>query len=48
MSNFPIGVVIVALTQWNQMALHASCHESSWNASPSDLQAIRAYIIGLG
>jgi hypothetical protein len=39
---------MVALTQWNQMALYANCHPPSWSASPLELQAIRAYLVGLG
>jgi hypothetical protein len=41
---FPALVVLTALTRWNNMALYASCHEGSWNASPAEIERIRAFL----
>ena len=42
--EFPVIVVVAALTRWNQMALHAGCHDGSWNASPAELARIRSHV----
>jgi hypothetical protein len=44
MSEYPIQVVLMALTRWNNMALYCNCHESPWSASPADMQRIRDYL----
>jgi hypothetical protein len=37
-------VLKVALDRWNNMRLHADCHDVSWDASEAELERIRAYI----
>ena len=44
LSEFPVIVVMMALTRWNHMALHASCHEGSWDASVAEIRQIRQYL----
>jgi hypothetical protein len=41
---FPAIVVVVALTRWNNLGLHSSCHLASWNASKLELKNIRAHL----
>jgi len=43
-SEFPVEVVRIALTQWNNMALYCHCHEANWSASPEEIQRIRVYL----
>ena len=42
--DFPILVVVVALTQWNQLALYTHCHDGQWDATPRELDAIRRHL----
>jgi hypothetical protein len=42
--EFPVQVVVIALTSWNNMALRASCHEESWSATESELTKIRDHL----
>ena len=42
--DYPEPVVLVALTRWNNMNLHAPCHDVYWSASRSELRAIREYL----
>jgi hypothetical protein len=44
MSEFPLPVVLIALTRWNNMALYAECHATSWSASPDELERLREYL----
>jgi len=44
MTGFPVIVVVTALTSWQQMRLHAPCHHAAWDATPTDLRAIREYL----
>ena len=44
MTAFPVQVVAIALSRWNNMALYASCHEGSWSASPSEIAKIRDFL----
>lgn len=41
LSEFPVIVVVTALTRWNNMALYAACHQQRWDASTVELQGIR-------
>lgn len=43
-SEFPVLVVAVALVKWNNMCLHAPCHEGGWDASDKELEAIRRHL----
>jgi hypothetical protein len=42
LSEFP--VVAIALVKWNNMCLHASCHEGAWDAGEKELDVIRHYL----
>ena len=44
LSAFPILVVQIALTRWNNIALYANCHEESWDASEEEVVALRAFV----
>jgi len=44
MSEFPVQVVLIALTRWNNIALYASCHDAKWSARPAEVQQIRDYL----
>ena len=44
LSAFPILVVKTAVTHWNHIALYASCHGESWDASPDEVDALRAFV----
>jgi hypothetical protein len=44
MTAFPVIVVVTALTHWQQMLLHADCHEGTWNATPAELDVIREHL----
>ena len=46
MSEFPVQVVLIALTRWNNIALYASCHDAKWSARPAEVQQIRDYLAG--
>ena len=40
-TEFPTLVVVTALTQWNNMRLHGTCHAVFWDASAAEIQSIR-------
>lgn len=42
--EYPVAVVAIALTRWNNMNLHSSCHPISWSASPCELKKIRDHM----
>jgi hypothetical protein len=44
MAEFPIIVVVTALTRWNHMALYGTCDHPPWDASAQDLEAMREYL----
>jgi hypothetical protein len=44
LTEFPTIVVATALTQWNQLQIHANCHPKPWDASAAELQAIRNHL----
>jgi hypothetical protein len=44
-TEFPAEVVKVALTQWNNLALHADCHAGTWDASESEMKRISDYLM---
>ena len=41
---YPKLVVMVALTRWNHLLLYAPCHEGSWDASDTEVRALRAFV----
>jgi len=44
LSEFPVAVVVIALTKWNNMCLYSPCHDGSWDAGEKELEAIRQYL----
>jgi len=44
LAEFPVAVVAIALTRWNNMRLQTTCHDVAWDATPRDLQRIRGYL----
>jgi hypothetical protein len=44
LADFPVAVVVMALTSWKQMRLYSACHEGAWDATPSELEAIRVHL----
>lgn len=44
LTEYPVLVVMTALTRWHNMALYASCHEGSWDASSAEMARIRAFL----
>jgi hypothetical protein len=43
-TKFPVPVVVIALTRWNNMALYCECHDSNWTATQEEIQTLRAYL----
>jgi hypothetical protein len=44
LSEYPVVVVAIALVKWNNMCLHAPCHEGGWDAGERELEAIRQHL----
>jgi hypothetical protein len=44
LTSFPVLVVVTALETWNQMRLHAQCHDVGWDASVGELQSFREFL----
>ena len=44
LAGYPIPVVAVALTRWNNLLLHACCRGESWDATPAELRRIREHL----
>jgi hypothetical protein len=44
LAEYPIPVVAIALTRWNNLLLHSCCGRDSWDASAEELQRIRAHL----
>lgn len=42
--EFPVIVIITALTVWNNLRLYVNCHDVSWDASSTELDAIRCHL----
>jgi hypothetical protein len=43
-TEFPLQVVLIALTRWNNMALYCHCNESNWTATQEEIQMLRAFL----
>jgi hypothetical protein len=44
MTAYPAIVVMTALTRWHNMALYASCHPGTWDASQAEMARIRDFL----
>lgn len=44
LTEFPVALVAIALIQWNNIRLHAGCHDVYWNASRREVEQIREYL----
>jgi hypothetical protein len=44
LTEFPVALLAESLIEKNEVQLHASCHQVSWTASPSEREQIREYL----
>jgi hypothetical protein len=42
--QYPLLVILAALTTWHSMNLYVPCHRGSWDATEADLSAIQEYL----